>query len=318
MRGRRRAARTVLGSLAALALVASAQQAFAFCRTTTCDPSKVDCNPAPGEECTTIGTGLYWPNRCVGYNLQQDGAPTIPYDTFAEITRRAFQSWLAADCSQGEGPSIEVEEFGPCPCDAVEYNRYAGNANIIMFRSVTWPYSSSSHTLALTTVTFNTENGHIYDVDIEVNAAQVAITTTDDNVKYDLEAILAHELGHYFGLAHSGVPTATMYSKYARGTIDLRSPEADDHAGICAVYPVDRVAAACDPTPRRGLQLDCGDGSPPDEEGCAACAVGASHSTPWRAFPWVAALAWLAMRRRRGDPTGLRPGHDNGRTMAIN
>lgn len=298
MRGSPRVPRTLVAGLAALTLLASAGQALAFCRTTTCDPNKVDCNPAPGEECTTIGKGLYWPNRCVGYSLQQDAAPTVPFDTFAEITRRAFQSWLGADCGQGQGPSIEVEAFGPISCDAVEYNRYAGNANIIMFRSVTWPYSSSSHTLALTTVTFNTENGHIYDVDIEVNAAQVAITTADDNVKYDLEAILAHELGHYFGLAHSGVTTATMYSKYARGTTDLRSPEADDHAGLCAVYPVDREASACDPTPRRGLQLDCGDGSPPDEEGCAACTVGASRKPPWGVVPWLAALALLATRRR--------------------
>jgi MYXO-CTERM domain-containing protein len=317
MRGRHRAARTVFASLAALVLVTSTQQALAFCRTTTCDPSKVDCNPAPGEECTSVGKGLFWPNRCVSYSLQQDAAPTVPYDTFAEITRRAFQSWLAADCSQGQGPSIEVQETGPISCDAVEYNRYAGNANIIMFRSVAWPYSSSSHTLALTTVTFNTENGHIYDVDIEVNAAQVAITTTDNDVKYDLEAILAHELGHYFGLAHSGVSTATMFSKYAKGTIDLRSPEADDHAGVCTVYPVDRNAAACDPTPRRGLQLYCGDGSPP-EDGCAACAVGASHTTPWKAAAWIAGLAWLATRRRRGVPTGLRRSAGNGRMTAIN
>lgn len=290
--------------LAASIVLAAASPAAAFCRTTTCDPERNDCSPPPGQECTDIGMPLYWPNGCVSINLQQDASPSIPFDTFAEVTHRAFESWLAADCGDGQGPSIEVHDLGPISCDAAEYNQYAGNANIISFRTVTWPYTSATHTLALTTVTFNTENAQIYDVDIEVNGVGVALTTTDDNVQYDLEAILAHEIGHYFGLAHSGDTTATMYARYKRGTVDLRTPEQDDHEGMCAIYPPGRTAAACDPTPRRGLKTTCGDGSPPDEGGCGLTVAGSAPSRGSAAAIGLGLLSLLAaLWRRRTEPS---------------
>lgn len=271
-----------------------AARADAFCRTTTCDPRVADCDPPAGQECTTIGAPLYWPKQCVGFSLQQDASPTIPYETFSAVTQRAFQSWLVADCG-GQPPNIDVVDLGPVSCAAVEYNQYAGNANIITFRNTTWPYESSSHTLALTTVTFNTENAQIYDVDIEINAAEVQLTTTDDGVQYDLEAILAHELGHFFGLAHSGDSSATMYARYKRGTTDLRTPEPDDYAGMCAIYPPGETGT-CDPTPRRGLQTTCGDGSPPDEGGCSI--AHGTEPTPVWALVALIPFAWLLRRKR--------------------
>ncbi|HNS95811.1 MAG TPA: matrixin family metalloprotease [Polyangiaceae bacterium] len=291
----------VLIAVFATFLVFASSDALAYCRTTTCDPSSTNCDPPPGQACTTIGKELIWPNRCVGYSLQRDADPSVPFDTFARTTQRVFQSWLAADCGQGKGPSIDVYDLGPIACDAVEYNRYAGNANIIMFRSSSWPYGLSQ-TLALTTVTFNTENGHIYDVDIEVNTAQVDVTTTDENVKYDLEAILAHEVGHFFGLAHSADKTATMYSKYSQGSLDLRSPEPDDHEGLCAIYPPERKSQPCDPTPRHGLQQTCGDGQAPEEQGCSACALPAESMQQKRNWVWLVIVAlglgWRRASRR--------------------
>jgi len=283
---------------AAIASLSSAGIASAYCRTTTCDPSRQDCSPPDGEECTAIGVPLFWPNECVGYSLQQDASPDIPYDTFAEITQRAFQSWLGVDCGGGQGPSISVHDLGPVPCDAAEYNQYTGNANIIMFRSVTWPYTSATHTLAITTVTFNTDNAQIYDVDIEVNAAGIQLTTGDDNVQYDLEAILAHEIGHYFGLAHSADSTATMFAKYRRGTVDLRSPEPDDVAGICEAYAPGRAAGACDPTPRHGMKSTCGDGSPPETGGCGLRMAPGGLSSQHAGWAGVCVLALLLGRQR--------------------
>lgn len=288
----------IAGVLAVLGVLSVAPSAAAFCRTTTCDPATQDCTPLPGQECTAIGKPLYWPSQCVSYSLQQDATPSIPFDTFTEVTRRAFQSWLTADCGGGNGPGIQIHETEPVSCNATEYNQYAGNANIIMFRTTAWPYQSSSHTLALTTVTFNTENAQIYDVDIEVNAAEVQLTTGDENVRYDLEAILAHEIGHYFGLAHSGDTAATMFAQYKRGTVDLRTPEQDDHEGICTIYPSDRNAGTCDPTPRHGFKSTCGDGSPPEEGRCSVSEVGPSGSW-WPAGLGLVALFLLGARRRR-------------------
>lgn len=295
------------GILATLGVLSASPVAAAFCRTTTCDPGKDDCSPPPGQECTDVGKPLYWASRCVSFDLQQDATPTVPFDTASAIVHRAFESWLSVDCGDGQGPSITVQDLGPISCDAAEYNKYAGNANIIAFRTESWPYTSATHTLALTTVTFNTQDAHIYDVDIEVNAANVQLTTTDDNVRYDLEAILTHEIGHYFGLAHSGDTKATMFASYQKGTLDLRSLEPDDIAGICEIYPPDRKALACDPSPRRGLQTTCGDGSPPEEGGCAVHPAPRSTSKSVALFG-LALLALLAsVWHRRAGHSGDDP-----------
>jgi len=51
---------------------------------------------------------------------------------------------------------------------------------------------------------------------------------------FDLQAILTHEAGHFFGLAHATDTHSIMYAYYKPGAIQLT---ADDVAGVCATYP---------------------------------------------------------------------------------
>ena len=297
---------------AALLFVASGSSpADAFCRTTTCDSSKESCGPPAGSVCTIQGMPIAWPSLCVSYSLQKDGSPRIPFDTFKVVTERSNGTWTAADCGGGKGPTITLQEGATVTCDQPEYNQHAGNANIVMVRNDDWPYPNGSHTLALTTVTFNTQNAQIYDVDMEVNGVQVNVTASDDMIDYDLQSILTHEAGHFLGLAHSDDPTATMYASYQRGTIGLRSLEADDVEGICAVYGQERaVGGTCDATPRHGFKESCGD-VPASGEGAGAgggCAM-REQGRGAGMGGWIASLAAVLVsagaagaRRRRRDP----------------
>lgn len=52
----------------------------------------------------------------------------------------------------------------------------------------------------------------------------------------DLQGVATHEYGHALGLAHSSVAGATMYASAAGSLLALRTIEADDTAGIAAVY----------------------------------------------------------------------------------
>ena len=79
--------------------------------------------------------------------------------------------------------------------------------------------------ITLTTLTFNTESGEIYDADMEINAVKgdVAITTGDTDVKTDLLSVLTHEAtdvrqavaGYYQGLQsvrdHGMYPSTKQY-----------------------------------------------------------------------------------------------------------
>jgi hypothetical protein len=56
--------------------------------------------------------------------------------------------------------------------------------------------------------------------------------------EFDIQSAVAHELGHALGLDHSADLTATMDATIAAGTVDKRSIEADDIAGIQCIYGV--------------------------------------------------------------------------------
>lgn len=266
-------------------LVLLSSTASAYCLTTL-----------QGDSCTTHDTPLRWARNCVSYSLQSDATPGLPLATIEQITERAFSSWLAPQCG-GHKPSISVSRLGSVTCSAVEFSPCQGNANAILFRSSSWPHADQASALGLTTVTYNTETAEIYDVDIEINTASVQITTGNDKVRYDLESILTHEFGHYFGLAHSKDTTASMFYKYAAGTVEMRTPAADDYAGICASYPPSLTPGTCDPAPYNGFSSTCSTECV-QESGCT-CTAGPSRSQSGALLAWIAAcLAALVHLRR--------------------
>ncbi len=294
-----RASRAVL-ALAAVGLWLAPSRAHAYCRTTTCDPQTENCDPPAGSDCTTAGLPVYWPGLCVGYSLQRNASQQVPFDTFQKVADTSFSTWTQVDCGGGKPPTIELSDMGPVTCDQPEYNQHSGNANIVMFRDTSWPYSNATNTLALTTVTFNTKTGEIYDVDMEINSWQTQLTTSDTGVHYDLQSIITHEAGHFLGLAHSSDPAATMYASYEPGTTTLRSLSPDDEAGICAVYPPDRSASTCDVTPRHGYQDTCGDTPPKPNSGCAVHAPDTEAPGSAGLIAGIVSLvAFAAARRRR-------------------
>src|SRR5262249_37441580 len=151
--------------------------------------------PFSGSQCTPhsmppmpadCGLPIAWPQSCVEYSVQQDGSPKLGI-TFAEteqIMSKAFGTWMAATCTGGGHPNIQVTEGVPVSCNVHEYNQMAGNANIILFHDDSWPYEGTPNTLALTTVTYNLDTGDIYDADMELNSADNHFTVSDTAVDF--------------------------------------------------------------------------------------------------------------------------------------
>lgn len=265
---------------AGLALSLWQSPAQAFCRTTSCPSSPIGtgqlCTPADPGDC---GKALFWPSPCVGFTLQQDASKQVSLELSESIFRTAFDTWMKAQCPGGGTPRVRIEYMGPVSCDNQEYNygekKSLGNSNIIIFRDESWPHSGANNTLALTTVTFNTETGEIYDADMEVNTATNTITTGDTMVEFDLLSIATHEAGHFLGLAHSPFELATMTTQYIPGTLDIRSLDDDDRAGICDIYaPGPVIPDTCDATPRHGFSPLCSDDPRPPSDSEGGCALG--------------------------------------------
>lgn len=94
----------------------------------------------------------------------------------------------------------------------------------------------------------NNDDGFITDVDIVFNGRDHTFSIDENNTPEDLtdlHAVMTHEIGHLLGLDHSpwvGEPElrATMFPYTSdEAPRAERSLEADDRAGITAIYPVE-------------------------------------------------------------------------------
>lgn len=250
-----------------------------YCRTKACDnqPAYDDVwqtMPDPPCQrdsvgCLLQGTPLYWPQSCISFSVQKDGSPAqgIDYDLAHATITQAFQAWLDVDCGNGATPSFAIADYSPANCDHIEYNKDQSNANVFLFRDGSWPYAGQEDTLALTTITYNTENAQIYDADVEINSAQATFTFSDDTTDTvdDLQSVLTHECGHFLGLSHDPVHGSTMYPEYSPGDLYQRTPNDDDVAGICDIFPPGQSVDVDHCAPRHGFSREC---ATPQSKGC--------------------------------------------------
>jgi hypothetical protein len=231
---------------------------------------------------------------CVSFGVERDGSllRSISAGTAQAVISTGLQSWLAARCTAG-APSITVGMTEQIECDHPEYNQSAANANVWMFRDDAWPYPDSiDSTIALTTVTYDPENGDILDADVEVDSFDHAVSA-GTGVGFDLKAIVVHEAGHFFGLSHSSVFASSMYSNYSSADATL---DADDFAGICDAYPPGRAAKVDACLPRHGFSAQC---APAETNSCNAGRIGVHTRDAVPSFLSVAAALWLLVSRSK-------------------
>jgi hypothetical protein len=306
----------LLSAALTAAALAGARPAAAYCLTHGCNEATQDCefdkNGCLVE--TETSPRLFWRSECISFDVQKDGSArrNITYEAARDAIHEAFRQWLNADCGDGQGPSVRIEDYGPVECRKAEYNQQAGNANIVMFRDDSWPYTNAIDTLALTTLIFNADTGEIYDADIEVNTFESAMAIGGVSTRgIDFSSVITHEIGHFLGLSHSNALGSTMQQSYEPGNTEMATIEADDEAGICAALPPGRAAKSSSCEPRHGFSAEC---AVEESEGCTVSSA-SSNGTRAGGLLLVAALSSMLLRkrlRRAGRPRAASPGPHRG------
>jgi hypothetical protein len=288
----------------ALAVLVAAAAALVSGATVPYVRSRTDRNALDGGHC------LGWPAGTVEFRENVNGAPDAGEAGFTAM-ERSLGTWgtrmnACGNLSLRMGPRTTTRTTG------FDDTRGAANENVLLFRTRLcseivhsgdpciaqgtcsnvhdcWDYAAG--TLAITTITYNSRTGRLYDADLEMNATVHLFTTVDappcsgpdlpSCVSTDLQNTVTHELGHALGLAHSPDPRSTMFAGADRGETSKRVLDDGSVEFVCTVYPAGAPTRDCD-------------GSPIDltDDRAGSCSV-----APTGPF---ALLTLLAALRRRG------------------
>lgn len=283
-----------------------------------CQMTSSDARPTTDEPCVLVvnhpgSHELAWRRRCTSISpssalgVEATGG-RIDEASFRSVLARSIATWTTVDCGSGTtGLEVTLLAEGNA-CTTASHYRGGRNVHTIVFVADGWARERlhDPRALAVTYVWHDPASGEILDADIELNedtrdfhvcaAPLCADVVPLDSAVADLENTLTHELGHYFGLAHTpDDPAATMHAEAGFGETSKRDLAADDATGICAVYPAGSLPAACDPTPAGGLGLDC---APP--QGCGCRTTGGRNGGRGATLVLgVLATALAVVRRRR-------------------
>jgi MYXO-CTERM domain-containing protein len=267
--------------LLAVAAIGWTEVASAYCRTTTCGSQEsADC--AEATRCAGGGVALYWPGPVVSIGVENGTLLRgITAEAARDLLSASMGAWTSVDCG-GRPPSISVAAIQLTPIDPgagtpADRDATSDSVSALRFFDDSWPHDASA--IALTTVRYGIESGKIVAADIETNSADHNLTVVDSGGEFDLQSVLTHESGHFFGLAHVVEMDATMYAAYTGGgNIDRRTLEDNDRQGICAVYPPNRFDQ--------------------QKSGCGCRVVRPSDGGgAW----WIAGLAVALVRRRQSS-----------------
>jgi hypothetical protein len=287
--------------------LALAQPAWAWCRLST-------SMPLAGDTCATDGIGLAWQRQCMSFTVGERTRTDPPLERIRDTISTSFATWTQVTCSDHLVGIALAQTQALGMCDTPEYNTRAPNANTVIFVEDWAARDLPADAFGLTLVWHNPDTGQIYDADMQINETIGPLAICQGLCPFgavDIQNVVTHEAGHFLGLGHSQVRTATMSARATVGETSKRNLSDDDRAGLCAIYG-DLSAAQCksdDFTPDHGFSTQCSGGtmgsagggsSSKTTLGCRVASVrGQGAANAAQLIAWLPALLLLRPRARR-------------------
>jgi hypothetical protein len=196
---------------------------------------------------TASGTPAHWQADHIDVVID----PSI--DALGPAARDAVETSFATWRAVSESAVPEVG-FTSGVADPIGYRANAANANTVRYVAGGYPPAGSA--LSITIATYDM-SGAFVDADVVINGLPgLSFAVLDPSAPplaadamlsapYDLQNVVTHEAGHFFGMAHANdLPDDTMFPTSAQGETKKRTLGDDDAAGIRSLYP-DAFVASC-------------------------------------------------------------------------
>lgn len=189
---------------------------------------------------SSFRTVRYWSadQMPVVYETDAAGDPRIADGSEFTALDQSFAAWTSVP---GIGLATFTNGLHDGPSNAVS----GDGRNTITFSDADGFIPGFLGFASITTVTADTiiggrwyRPGEVVDADILFNAAHFSFSTPTfpgASGAFDLRSVATHEIGHVFGMAHSSVPTSTMFFALQRGNA-FQTLEADDVALLNRTY----------------------------------------------------------------------------------
>lgn len=191
---------------------------------------------------TSAGVPVRWfaNDLPVRFVVQAAGSDDVPDTSDDLAVRRAFADW-----SLVSGADIAIEEDTD-PAERARTDWAADDNRLVIFDEDgdTSLFPAGSGIVAVTPLQYVVSSGRIVDADIVLNGKDTDFGTNGGGASFDVRAIVAHEVGHLLGLAHSALGHATMTPFVTAGGVQPRTLTPDDRAGLASIYPDAGVTSA--------------------------------------------------------------------------
>jgi hypothetical protein len=193
---------------------------------------------------TTLGDRsltVKWVEMPVRWFLTDRAAPGVSVSQFQAVLSRAFATWQAVPTA-----SITFRFAGLTGAEPFEDD----NISVLGFQSE----PGMDRVLGATSFLIDTLTGEIVEADIFFNSTfEWSTAQAGDPLRFDLESVAVHEIGHFIGLGHSALGETEIGSdgsrrviasgsvmfpiSFGRGNTLDRELQPDDVAGVSDLYP---------------------------------------------------------------------------------
>lgn len=169
---------------------------------------------------TLLSPARTWAQTPIPVRVYTGGNSTITDgDGGVTATVNAVRAWAVV----GSGTTSQAAVRGTAPATIMLNNNGRICSGSCLAATLTGYYSGNT----------------IYDADVYTNTKYKFYSSREAdgcNAEFDIDGIMVHEVGHVIGLGHSNVAGSTMYPSVSSCNSANRTLEADDLAGMRALY----------------------------------------------------------------------------------